>query len=77
MTLIDFINEFPDEASCNRKFKEYRNHVGVVCPRIITGNETRKVMNARDAAIVKVYDPTRLCTSRSYRIAIGLSVCTC
>ena len=33
MTLIDFINEFPDDASCKVKFKEYRDHVGVVCPK--------------------------------------------
>jgi len=33
MTLIDFIKEFPDEASCKVKFKEYREHVGVVCPK--------------------------------------------
>ncbi|MDR3272537.1 MAG: transposase, partial [Flavobacteriaceae bacterium] len=33
MNLIDFIKEFPDEASCKAKFKEYREHVGVVCPK--------------------------------------------
>lgn len=31
MSLISFIEEFPDEASCKQKFKEYRDHVGVVC----------------------------------------------
>jgi predicted RNA-binding Zn-ribbon protein involved in translation (DUF1610 family) len=31
MTLIDFIKEYPDEASCKAKFKQYREHVGVVC----------------------------------------------
>lgn len=33
MTLIDFISQFPDEASCKGKFKEYRDQVGVVCPK--------------------------------------------
>lgn len=33
MNLIDFINEYPDEASCKQKFKEYRDHVGVVCAK--------------------------------------------
>ena len=34
MTLIDFIKEFPDEASCKSKFKAYREHAGVVCPQM-------------------------------------------
>jgi len=33
MTLIDFIEEYPDEASCKAKFRQYREHVGVVCPK--------------------------------------------
>jgi len=33
MTLIDFIKEYPDEASCKFKFKQYREQVGVVCPK--------------------------------------------
>jgi len=33
MSLIDFIEQFPDEASCKQKFKEYRDHVGVVCSK--------------------------------------------
>ena len=33
MTLIDFIKEFPDEKSYKVKFKAYRDHVGVVCPK--------------------------------------------
>lgn len=32
MSLINFIEQFPDEESCKKKFKEYRDHVGVVCP---------------------------------------------
>ena len=32
-TIIDFISEFPDEESCKQKFREYREHVGVVCPK--------------------------------------------
>lgn len=31
MSLINFIEKFPDEESCKQKFKEYRDHVGVVC----------------------------------------------
>jgi len=33
MTLIDFIKEYPDEESCKSKFREYREHVGVLCPK--------------------------------------------
>ena len=33
MSLIDFIEDFPDELSCKQKFKEYRDQVGVVCPK--------------------------------------------
>ena len=33
MTLIDFIKEFPDEESCRLKFKQYRDRIGVVCPK--------------------------------------------
>lgn len=33
MRLIDFISQFPDEDSCRARFKEYRERVGVVCPR--------------------------------------------
>lgn len=33
MTLINFIESFPDEESCKWKFKEYRDHVGVVCSK--------------------------------------------
>jgi len=33
MNLLNFIGEFPDEASCKAKFKEYREQVGVVCPK--------------------------------------------
>jgi hypothetical protein len=31
MTLIDFLREFPDEASCKAIFKEFREQAGVVC----------------------------------------------
>src|SRR5690606_32896505 len=31
MNLIDFISQYPDESSCKRKFKEYRDEVGVTC----------------------------------------------
>ena len=32
MNLLNFVTSFPDEASCKRKWKEYRDKVGVVCP---------------------------------------------
>jgi hypothetical protein len=38
MNLIEFIEEYPYEASCRAKFKEYREHVGVVSPKC--GNKT-------------------------------------
>jgi transposase-like protein/DNA-directed RNA polymerase subunit RPC12/RpoP len=33
MNLIDFVSQFPDEASCKQKFKEYREQVGIVCAK--------------------------------------------
>jgi hypothetical protein len=33
MSLINFIEQFPDEASCKQKFKEYREQVGVTCAK--------------------------------------------
>ena len=33
MNLIDFISQYPDEESCKRKFKEYRDEVGVSCSK--------------------------------------------
>ena len=33
MSIIDFIEKFPDESSCKQKFKEYRDQVGVVCSK--------------------------------------------
>jgi len=33
MHLIDFIKEFPDEESCKKKFKEYREEVGIECQK--------------------------------------------
>lgn len=33
MSLINFIDRFPDEASCKRTFKEFRDKQGVVCRR--------------------------------------------
>jgi len=32
MKLIDFMQVFPDEESCERKLREYRETQGVVCP---------------------------------------------
>lgn len=31
MNLIKFLDEFPDEASCRAKFKEYRDKEGITC----------------------------------------------
>jgi DNA-directed RNA polymerase subunit RPC12/RpoP len=31
MSLLTFIEKFPDEASCRKKFKEYRDKEGIVC----------------------------------------------
>jgi hypothetical protein len=32
MNLLNFTSTFPDEASCKRKWKEYRDKQGVLCP---------------------------------------------
>ena len=32
MNLLNFVAQYPDEASCRVKFKEYRDQQGVVCP---------------------------------------------
>lgn len=32
MNLLNFVLQYPDEASCRKKFKEYRDRIGVVCP---------------------------------------------
>lgn len=33
MNLLNFVEQFPDESSCKAVFKEYRDKVGVVCPK--------------------------------------------
>src|SRR5699024_12338636 len=33
MNLVDFISEFPGEASCKARWKAYRDKVGVICPK--------------------------------------------
>lgn len=33
MNLLNFIAQYPDEASCKAKWKEYRERHGVVCPK--------------------------------------------
>ncbi len=33
MNLLNFSTQFPDEESCKAKWKEYREKIGVVCPR--------------------------------------------
>ena len=32
MNLLNFTDQYPDEASCKIKFKEYRDQQGVICP---------------------------------------------
>lgn len=32
MNLLNFVSQYPDEASCRAKFKEYRDKQGVICP---------------------------------------------
>lgn len=32
MNLLNFIDSFPDEASCKAKFKDHRDNQGIVCP---------------------------------------------
>ena len=32
MNLLNFVSQYPNEASCRAKFKEYRDKQGVVCP---------------------------------------------
>lgn len=38
MNLLNFVEQYPDEASCKRKWREFRDHQGVVCPRCGHGN---------------------------------------
>ncbi len=33
MNLLNFVAQFPDEASCKLKWKEFRDQQGVVCPK--------------------------------------------
>jgi hypothetical protein len=33
MNLLNFVSQFPDESSCKAKWKAYRDHQGVVCPK--------------------------------------------
>jgi hypothetical protein len=32
MNLLNFISQYPDEASCRKRFKEFRDRQGVICP---------------------------------------------
>jgi hypothetical protein len=32
MNLLNFISQYPDESSCRKKFKEFRDREGVFCP---------------------------------------------
>lgn len=33
MKLIEFIDRYPDEQTCRARFKEYRDKLGVICPK--------------------------------------------
>jgi hypothetical protein len=33
MNLLNFISEYPDEVSCRKKFKVFRDKQGVICPK--------------------------------------------
>ena len=33
MNLLNFISAYPDEVSCRKKFKEFRDKQGVICPK--------------------------------------------
>jgi len=32
MNLLNFVAQYPDETSCRKEFKEYRDRIGVICP---------------------------------------------
>jgi len=32
MNLLNFVAQYPEETSCRKKFKEYRDRIGVICP---------------------------------------------
>ena len=32
MNLLNFVAQYPDEMSCRKEFKEYRDRIGVICP---------------------------------------------
>lgn len=32
MNLLNFVSQYPDETSCRKEFKEYRDRIGVICP---------------------------------------------
>ncbi len=55
MRLIDFMREFPDEESCDRKLREYREAQGIVCPHCgcteYYWNDDRSASNASSATI--------------------------
>jgi len=58
MNLLQFIQEFPDEAACRQKFKEERDKIGITCKsaRIITGSGTSQATNARSATRAPLCD---------------------
>ena len=33
MNILNFISQYPDELSCRKKFKEFRDKEGVICPK--------------------------------------------
>lgn len=58
MKLVDFMQTFPDEESCENKLREYRKKHGVVAPNVdvknITGRQTRSASSASTAIIGRV-----------------------
>lgn len=75
MNLIEFINQYPSEESCKRKWHEICEKYGVVCPiadaRSIIGNKTKNALRVSIASIDKALEQALLCTVASCHFAIG------
>ncbi|OAV63435.1 Transposase zinc-ribbon domain protein [Bacteroidales bacterium Barb6XT] len=77
MNLLNFVSEYPNEASCRHGIKECRDRQGVVCPKCghtehywKSDKESYECKNAEPA---KVYVPIRSCTVPICLFVIGLS----
>ena len=80
MPLLEFIKEYPDEFSCKIKFKQYREQVGVVCPKC--GGEAHYWKRDKDSYECKRCKHRQglranTVTSLNFLTAIGLSPCIC